>query len=147
MVDAWCKAAKNNASPAAMHKLLQVPIFMALVLQKPAIISSGNTCSKTASLCLHAAHSMGVAPCWANPSRGLLCMADRHHAQLITRQVYTTWPHMAHMLQECQAFVQWADKTKLRLLLLWQPWLLVQTHYASPAIFAIVTYFELCHAP
>ncbi|KAL3162814.1 hypothetical protein ABBQ32_009271 [Trebouxia sp. C0010 RCD-2024] len=23
MVDAWCKAAKNNASPAAMHKLLQ----------------------------------------------------------------------------------------------------------------------------
>ena len=24
MVDAWCKAAKSNASPAAMHKLLQV---------------------------------------------------------------------------------------------------------------------------
>ena len=29
MVEAWCKSAKSNASPAAMHKLLQVPHLLA----------------------------------------------------------------------------------------------------------------------
>ena len=49
MVEAWCKAAKANASPGAMHKLLQVLLTNPLVIAT-LLISPGDGYTACANL-------------------------------------------------------------------------------------------------